>query len=309
VSAIWTVGTVEPADARRAFDPGRAPFAVRVLGEVIPYEEFAISVMPGESVELEVVEPSQGEQFELTAEAGTVTRLAPRRWSWRAPAEPGLSRLDIERVSDRDDEVELNAFVMVPARLLRDGVLNGYRIGAYPSQPYKGNPLYTPPKGFVEVTGANIDTKVAPHFTLRQFVCKQAGGFPKYLLLHERLILKLEWLLEQLNARNVEADGFAFISGYRTPFYNRAIGNTTTYSAHVFGGAADIYIDEDGDRTMDDVNRDGRSDRRDAEFLAALVQRLTADSPLFEGGIGIYGATPAHGPYIHVDARGTKARW
>jgi uncharacterized protein YcbK (DUF882 family) len=27
------------------------------------------------------------------------------------------------------------------------------------------------------------------------------------------------------------------------------------------------------------------------------------------GGIGIYPATSAHGPFVHIDARGTRARW
>jgi uncharacterized protein YcbK (DUF882 family) len=27
------------------------------------------------------------------------------------------------------------------------------------------------------------------------------------------------------------------------------------------------------------------------------------------GGLGIYGSTSAHGPFIHVDVRGTRARW
>ena len=27
------------------------------------------------------------------------------------------------------------------------------------------------------------------------------------------------------------------------------------------------------------------------------------------GGLGVYGSTSAHGPFIHVDVRGTRARW
>jgi hypothetical protein len=43
------------------------------------------------------------------------------------------------------------------------------------------------------------------------------------------------------NGHNV--DGLTIMSGYRTPFYNRAIGNVPN-SRHVFGGAADFYIDD-----------------------------------------------------------------
>jgi uncharacterized protein YcbK (DUF882 family) len=29
----------------------------------------------------------------------------------------------------------------------------------------------------------------------------------------------------------------------------------------------------------------------------------------FQGGMGFYPATTAHPPFVHVDVRGTKARW
>ena len=46
-----------------------------------------------------------------------------------------------------------------------------------------GNPLYLPPPGFVEVTKENQDTKLSPHFALKQFLCKEdtSKQFPKYV--------------------------------------------------------------------------------------------------------------------------------
>ena len=82
--------------------------------------------------------------------------------------------------------------------LPRRGHVDGFRVGRYERRPLRGDPNYARPAGFVEVTEANQGTLVAPHFTLGQFVSKQTGGFPKYLVLRERLLLKLEMLLEEV---------------------------------------------------------------------------------------------------------------
>jgi uncharacterized protein YcbK (DUF882 family) len=101
------------------------------------------------------------------------------------------------------------------------------------------------------------------------------------------------------------------MSGYRTPYYNHAIGNVK-YSRHLWGGAADIFIDvAPADGVMDDLDGDGTVDVRDAHVLYELVDTMYG-SPLYEpfvGGLGAYRTTPAHGPFIHVDARGFRARW
>jgi len=100
------------------------------------------------------------------------------------------------------------------------------------------------------------------------------------------------------------------MSGYRTPFYNKAIGDIE-FSMHQWGRAADIFIDKNGDGVMDDLNRDKTVDRLDAVTLANLLDTLSKTRALapFIGGIGIYGAGPGHGPFVHVDTRPWKARW
>jgi hypothetical protein len=207
------------------------------------------------------------------------------------------------------ETVTLNAFVMVATTSV--GWLNGYRIGTYERRPLRGNPAYSRPVGFVEVTEANRGTLVAPDFTLGQFISKQPGRFPKYLVLRERLLLKLEMILEEARSFGVSATTFRVLSGYRTPFYNRSIGNETRYSRHVYGDAADIFVDEDGDGVMDDLNHDGRVSLEDAEVLAAVVEGLSRKSwyQPFEGGLGVYPASRSHGPFIHVDVRGRPVRW
>jgi hypothetical protein len=50
------------------------------------------------------------------------------------------------------------------------------------------------------------------------------------------------------------------MSGFRTPRYNKSGGNTggrANLSRHMYGDASDIFVDNDGNGTMDDLNRDG----------------------------------------------------
>ena len=84
------------------------------------------------------------------------------------------------------------------------------------------------------------------------------------------------------------------------------------YSRHVWGGAADFYIDEaPADGKMDDLNKDGRVDRADARWLADFINGMSQRGAFGKriGGIGVYGSTSVHGPFVHVDVRGTRARW
>jgi hypothetical protein len=219
--------------------------------------------------------------------------------------------------------VTVNVFVLVPASRAQRGYLNGYRIGSYPNFALKQLPMYTPPRGFIEVTRENEDTLVSPHFRLRQFLCKQKGGYPKYLALDQRLLSALEFILEKVNKSGHHARTFAIMSGYRTPHYNRAIGNSTTHSRHLWGDAADIFIDESPrDGEMDDLNRDGSINFRDAAVLYDIIdglfqprfRRLSTAStasfaPDLTGGLAAYQGNAAHGPFVHVDVRGIYTRW
>ena len=94
----------------------------------------------------------------------------------------------------------------------------------------------------MEVTRENASTWISPHFQLGQFVCKAGGGYPKYIVLKEKLILKLERIIEEMNLNGTGCKTLHIMSGYRTPWYNAKIGNVA-YSRHIYGDAADIYID------------------------------------------------------------------
>jgi hypothetical protein len=77
----------------------------------------------------------------------------------------------------------------------------------------------------------------------------------------------------------------------------------------MYGDAADVFIDGDMDGVMDDVNRDGRITVADAQVLRSAAERVEAEYPSLVGGLSAYPANSAHGPFVHVDARGVKARW
>lgn len=290
-----------------AYESGRAGFSVRVNDIVIPYRVFAIYALPGEILAIEALEPDGIP--EAFAGGKSIEPAKASRWSWAAPTDPGVNSLIIMSGAD---EIQLNIVVMHPASAVVDGRLSGYRIGRYPREPLGGDPVYSPPDGFVELNDDTESLRLSPHFRLSQFPSKQSPDrYPKYLVLRESLLLKLELLLEDINKRGIEAETLTIMSGYRTPFYNAAIGNVK-YSRHVYGGAADIYIDvAPRDGNMDDINGDGRGNYRDAQQLYLWANALfrRPEHSRLAGGLGVYRRNPAHGPFLHVDARGRRARW
>jgi uncharacterized protein YcbK (DUF882 family) len=82
-------------------------------------------------------------------------------------------------------------------------------------------------------------------------------------------------------------------------------------SRHVFGDASDVYIDENNDGQMDDLNKDGVSDKKDARVLYNIIDKLRNNAwyEPYIGGLGLYGRTSSHPAFVHVDVRGFVARW
>ncbi len=302
-----------PAPAVRLWDATdvRARFALR-HGDVSSRLRIAsTSVEPGATLELVAMDRDGAP---LAIDVSGATGLAQTRrgvWTLRAPREPGLRILRISS-AEVQDEIRLNVFVTVPRARVAHQALNGYAIGSYPSSAIVQGARVEPPTGFIEVTRENLDVPVSPRFRLGQFLCKQSGGFPKYVVLDERLPGKLEALLDALHAAGTPASTLTIMSGYRTPAYNRSIGNETSFSRHLWGAAADVFVDESPrDERMDDLDGNGIVDVRDSEKLFALADALDRDPPedWFVGGAGYYPPTDAHGPFVHVDVRSFAARW
>ena len=212
-----------------------------------------------------------------------------------------------------------NVITMLPFRAKQNGKVGLYYVGNWPSEKRKVAPSKAPPSayanpaGFIEVTQENADTRVSDHFKLRDFLTHdQPNVWPKYLVLQQKLIDKLELVLADLEAHGVDVHGVRVMSGFRTPQYNAGGGSTggrANLSRHMYGDASDIYIDSDGDGQMDDLNHDGRITIDDSRVVAAAVDRVEAAHPETIGGAGVYTAAPGHGPFIHIDTRGYRARW
>jgi hypothetical protein len=239
--------------------------------------------------------------FEWSATDGAFTGNSPRERIYTAPATPGWYRMSIVRGRHAK---KINVFVMVPFK--HQEVVNGYRIGSYPQRSHFSR--LGLPRGFIEVTPASMNAWLSPHFRLKEFVCHQPSGFPKYVVLREGLIRKLENLMMRVQRRGVACGSMGIISGYRTPYFNNCNGNVEN-SVHTYGGAADVYVDNDNDGRMDDLNRDRSVNVNDAIWLYQTADGLEKEMPEFRGGDGYYPGNGAHGPFVHTDIRGESSRW
>ncbi|RLD52182.1 MAG: hypothetical protein DRJ05_17645 [Bacteroidetes bacterium] len=276
--------------------------------ETVYFNRFFQTVMPGNTVEFNVEAENQ-ENIEVYAEKGNIKKMGGGKWIYTAPENSGDDQLAISnKVSNQS--IVITIFVLAPLNKMKGEYLNGYRIGLYPDEGYKGQSKYKKPEGLIEVTGENKDIFITPHFQLKQFLCKQESEWPKYLLLNPKLLVKLEFLISELHKEKVNVKTLFIMSGYRTPYYNKSIGNVKN-SRHVYGDAADIYVDENNDGVIDDLNKDNKHTMSDAEVLHEIVSRYDND-PDYEhlmGGLGKYNKNSAHTFFIHVDTRGYKARW
>ena len=194
------------------------------------------------------------------------------------------------------------------------GSVGGYRVGFWPEERGRlRSEAYENPEGFIEVTPQNQDTRISEHFRLKDFLTHdQHEIWPKYLVLRETLVDKLELVIDDLAGHGVRVEHMVVMSGFRTPQYNAqgvGRGGRARDSRHQFGDAADVFVDNDGNGRMDDLNHDRRVDSRDARVILQAVERVERAHPELVGGASVYRATRAHGPFAHVDTRGARARW
>ena len=277
--------------------------------DTVRLNRFFQVIMPGKTIEFSVEAKNQ-KDIEVYAEKGTVKQMSGGKWIYIAPENNDVDDKLAIRNMVTEQSVVVTIFVLKPLGNLNGEYLNGYRIGIYPKEGYKGKSNYQKPEGFIEVTEQNKDLFITPHFQLKQFLCKQQSEWPKYLLLNPKLLVKLEFLINELHKEGLNVKTLFIMSGYRTPYYNELIGNVKN-SRHVYGDAADIYVDENHDGVIDDLNDDKKHSMSDAEVLHKIVSRYDND-PDYEhlmGGLGKYNKNSAHTYFIHVDTRGYKARW
>ena len=222
--------------------------------------------------------------------------------------QPGVHRTGLVS-ADGSSLVFVN---LIPFEAKTGGTLQGYKVGYWPSERRKGITTALP-AGFIEVTEVLQEVQLSEHFRVRDFVTKdQYDVWPKFLLVQPALLDKLELVIAELEELG-KPSAVKVLSGFRTPQYNqrgvcRRCGRAKD-SRHMYGDAADLFVDADGNGIMDDLNGDGRVTTADAQFLAKVVERVEAAHPELIGGVGIYRARRGHGPFLHVDTRGFVARW
>jgi hypothetical protein len=216
-------------------------------------------------------------------------------------------------------------------------------IGRYPTigpnsglAPYRD--FYQRPSHFYKVDESNERYKISPHFRLGDFdlhfdyndptVSTPINGLPQYIALDSRLVVKLEQILSGLQEKGIDIDTLGILAGFRSPSYNAwkkeqgGVGGKYTkgVSTHLFGGAADFYVDADGDGVMDDLNGDGKIDQEDSAWVREqIVDHVDCQAQASNSGLagmcGIYGEhdipdRPIQSPNLHVDIRGYSLnRW
>lgn len=293
-----------------AYNESRSDFNIVYNNNLISHTKYSIFVLPDDEIKIDIYKPDNKTKYNISYNGLKMEAKRQYNWILKAPTEVGNYKLKVSD-SKTNQFIDINVFVMYSYVNLKDDYINSYRIGKYPVIPERLKDNYELPKGFIKVTRKNEDLYLTPHFQLKQFVCKQASNYPKYIVLKEVLLNKLEFLLYEVNKKGFNAETFYVMSGYRTPHYNTAIGNVQ-FSRHIFGDAADIYIDlSPKDGYMDDLNKDGKVDIKDANVLSKTVEELYNRDEYAEyiGGLGSYRKTSSHSPFIHVDTRGYKARW
>jgi hypothetical protein len=197
--------------------------------------------------------------------------------------------------------------VPLDAAQMRTASLNSFPVGFYGD----GNTRDDLPRtGFIELWPNTFNARVSTHMTFSDFLGHTEGAWPQYMVLDLRLVHKLECVLEEVSEYYPEARGIHCISGFRTPAYNASIGNETGYSLHLYGAAADIWIEGWPENDLiDDLDRNKRIDVYDAEFIVEAARRLEASGEVTVGGASAYRWIPAHGPFTHIDTRGSAAVW
>ena len=234
-----------------------------------------------------------------------------------APVSAGVWHLAIKAGSIIKPITDFSVITLRPFNEKQRGRIGLYYIGTWPYEKQQRRAAreqrYRLPRGFIEVTRENQYTYVSDHFRLRDFLTKdQPNVWPKYLVLDSKLLDKLELVLDELARQGHHTDSVRVLSGFRTPNYNTRGGDPrgrAELSRHMYGDAADIYLDRNGDGRMDDLNRDRRSNIRDARIIEQAVNAVERAHPALLGGTGVYPGTGAHGPFVHIDTRGWRARW
>lgn len=151
---------------------------------------------------------------------------------------------------------------------------------------------------YIVIPKSDIYKKIVGEFRIKDFMCKDKY-YKDYSethlnwLIDKKLLYKTHELLETLEEKGFNKNGFYIRSGHRHPTYNEKI-NGASKSRHIKGQAVDIVIR--------DINNDGKSNQEDKKIVYDLLNQTIIKN---QGGLGRYPGTMV----IHYDVRGKRARW
>jgi uncharacterized protein YcbK (DUF882 family) len=266
--------------------------------------------LPSQTVEypLEVAGDPSGLQYSWVRTGGDSLAELPRQLAGAnlvAPSAPGMYHLTLLRDGERRVVDQVTVAVLVPFSQKLGTTLNGYRIGTYLAERLGGR--REAPEGFIEIQPADLDLAVTTHLRVSDFVTRDGQqGWPRYVALDPDLLDKLELVfaeVKRLQGASAGSDRSLALdvhSGFRTPSYNRAVKRSAKDSRHTYGDAADVAVD---------ANFDGRFTVVDSKLVALAVELVEKDHPELRGGLGLYTSRRYRTPYVHIDARGRRARW
>lgn len=294
-----------------AFSAEHADFSIEYDGLKVPLQTFSIFVMPGEEINIEIAEEDRSQMYQI--ELGGKTYESADSFTWNAHTESGHYQAVIKEKNGEGSasKIKLNVFVLHSRAEKNGQYLEDFRIGYYPEIPADKREHYSKPDGFLKIDESMLDIELTPHFKINQFLTKQTKELPQFIAIQESLLLKLEFFLEEVNRSGYAAETFGVVSIYRSPYFNKKLGNNTDLSRHIFGDAADIYIDNTGNDWMDDLNGDGHSTIADSEILYNLAVKFDQKKEFsyLQGGVSSYKGNGVRGPFLHIDTRGFHVSW
>jgi len=302
------------------------PFQSTESREALPFAEPARSAygvsgavrmrfaLPGKVVEypLELASDSVNYAYQWVRVVDTVATGVVRPLNGDrllAPSTPGYYRLALLQDGDRRLVDGLTVTVLIPFGEKRDGRLRGVRLGMWAGEGGGERARESLPEGFIQVASSALTLPISKHLRLGDFLTTPdtpADGLPEFAALDSRLLDKLELVMAELQRSLVEAGKtdaaprLLVNSGFRAPAYNRTVRGAARDSRHQYGDAADVRVDLDGD---------GHFSLAEARQVAKAVEAVERRHPELAGGLGLYTSRRYRSPYVHIDARGSRARW
>ncbi|MCX7048181.1 MAG: hypothetical protein NTX50_22195 [Candidatus Sumerlaeota bacterium] len=283
------------------------------------------------------VTASVTDQFKWTVDQGELLSVMGSDAIVECPKESGTCHVTVsaareariagmegkEATESKEGSFNLSIFVQFPYNREGRGIVDNYPIGIYPDEnAAAATPAvrehadkYRPPQWFARVAKSERGILISPHFKIGEFCTPYTDEDPTYVAISPRLIARLEALRDHLVAPDRKNPRLVILRAFLSP---NEIGQlkrkglkTVEFNRYQYGDAAAVIVDEDGDGVMDDLNKDGKSDYFDVDYLSRIVEQIERESKS-PGGIFMYPGPSdpllPKTPYLSIDCRGLKAR-